>query len=172
MPRNIEIKARTDDRSALLRAVEAVADRGPYELHQTDTFFRCAEGRLTLREFGDSPGELISYQRADGAGPRESVYFVAPVPEPETTRRILSVSNGVLGVVKKRRLLYLVGQTRVHLDEVQGLGDFVELEVVLREGQSIDEGVVVANNLMRVLDIDPGRLIRQTYFDLLQERGA
>ena len=172
MPTNVEIKARVADLAALRRDVETVADRGPDELCQTDTFFGCAAGRLKLREVPGGPAELIYYQRADDAGPRESVYFMATVPDPEAMKRLLGAANGVLGVVRKRRSLYMAGQTRIHLDQVEGLGDFVELEVVLREGQTIDEGVIIANNLMSALDIDPSRLLDRSYFDLLQDDGA
>lgn len=90
MPRNIEIKATVEDPSALQRRVEAIADQGSTTLHQVDTFFSCSTGRLKLREFGDSPAELIYYRRSDHAGPKESSYFVAPVPDPgvlKTTSR-------------------------------------------------------------------------------------
>ena len=168
MPKNVEIKAAVDDLSAVQRVVETIADQGPIELHQTDTFFRCTTGRLKVRELNGASAELIYYQRSDEAGPRESVFFVLPVSEPETTKQILNASNGSLGVVKKRRLLYLIGQTRVHLDQVEGLGHFVELEVVLQGNQSTDQGVDIANGLMEALNIHEGQLVETAYFDLLQ----
>ena len=168
MPRNVEIKAAVDDLSVVQRVVESIADEGPIELHQTDTFFSCTNGWLKVRELSGASAELIYYQRTDEAGPRESVFLIAPVSEPERTKQILSASNGSLGMVKKRRLLYLIGQTRVHLDQVEGLGQFVELEVVLQGNQSTDEGVAVANGLMEALNIHQGQLIDSAYFDLLQ----
>lgn len=90
MPRNIEIKATAEDPAALQRRVEAIADQGPTKLQQIDTFFGCSTGRLKLREFGESPAELIYYRRSNIAGPKESSYFVAPVPDPgvlKTTSR-------------------------------------------------------------------------------------
>ena len=171
MPRNIEIKAKVTDLLSIQKRVEAIADHGPTELHQVDTFFNCKDGRLKLREFGDSPGELIYYKRPDTAGPRESVYCVSPAIDPGTLKQILSATNGTLGSVKKRRLLYIAGQTRVHLDDVEDLGVFVELEVVLRPGQTPEEGVTITQDLMKTLKIDETQLINIAYFDLLQ-RGT
>ncbi len=169
MPRNIEIKAAVKDLAIIQRLVEAIADQDPTELHQVDTFFRCNSGRLKVREFSDSPGELIYYQRPDLAGPKESLFFVSPAPDPGAMKRVLAAANGTLGVVEKRRLVYLVGQTRVHLDRVEGLGSFVELEVVLQENQTTDEGVTIVKDLMKALDIRESHLLDTAYFDLLQE---
>jgi len=77
---------------------------------------------------------------------------------------------GVRGVVVKTRHLYLAGQTRIHLDEVAGLGSYMELEVVLRPGQSDAEGQAVAEALMASLGIQPGDLLEGAYMDLLEKR--
>ena len=167
MPRNIEIKAKITDLSSVQRRVEAIADHGPTELNQVDTFFNCNDGRLKMREFSDASGVLIYYKRPDVAGPRESVYFVSPTDDPETLKEILNITNGTLGIVKKRRLLYLTGQTRVHLDDVEDLGVFVELEVVLREDQTPDDGATITRDLMKTLNIAETQLINTAYFDLL-----
>lgn len=172
MPRNVEIKARVEDLSGTQRQVEAIADEGPTELHQVDTFFRCIDGRLKIREVHDPPGELIYYQRADVAGPRESVFFTTPAPDPGAMKQILAATNGLLGVVKKRRLVYMVGQTRVHLDQVEGLGVFLELEVVLDEDQTADDGIRIARGLMDALNIRESQLTEVAYFDLLQRDTA
>ena len=167
MPRNIEIKATVEDPAALQRRVEAIADQGPTELQRVDTFFQCSSGRLKLREFGDAPAELIYYRRPNTTGPSESTYFISPAPDPEALKQILANTNGTLGVVKKRRLLFLIGQTRVHLDQVEGLGSFVELEVVIQNNQTTDDGVVIAQDLMEKLPIQEDQLVDAAYFDLL-----
>ncbi|MCK5378634.1 MAG: class IV adenylate cyclase [Acidobacteria bacterium] len=170
MPRNIEIKATVEDLPAIQCRVEAIADQGPTELHQVDTFFSCSTGRLKLREFGAPPSELIYYRRSNVAGPKESSYLVAPVPDSGVLKQILATANGTLGVVKKRRLLYLIGQTRVHLDRVEGLGPFMELEVVLQNHQTTNDGVVIAQDLMKKLNIREDQLVDTAYFDLLHGR--
>jgi predicted adenylyl cyclase CyaB len=172
MPRNVEIKAEVEDLAALRRRVEEIADHGPSELRQVDTFFACADGRLKLRELDGSSAQLIYYRRADQAGPRESRYLVTPIPDAGSLKQILGAACGSLGVVSKRRWLYLVGATRIHLDQVEGLGSFIELEVVLHEDQAVEQGVVIAERLMESLGIRHDQLIETAYFDLLQQRSS
>jgi predicted adenylyl cyclase CyaB len=98
---------------------------------------------------------------------RESRYSIARTPDPLTLLEILAVALGKAGVVKKTRTLYTVGQTRVHLDSVEGLGDFLELEVVLRPGQSQNEGEKIADRLLREFGIEKNQLLAEAYVDLL-----
>lgn len=167
MPRNIEIKARVADLDALRQRVIGIAEDGPSVLDQEDTFFHCAIGRLKVRRFSPTEGELIYYQRADEARPKESRYLRAPTHEPENLIAVLAAAFGVRAVVRKRREVYLVGQTRVHVDRVQELGDFIELEVVLGEGQSVAAGIAVARQLMGELQLTKGDLVAGAYVDLL-----
>lgn len=167
MPRNIEIKARVDDLPALTTRVAALADAGPFEILQDDTFFPCAAGRLKLRVFSDVAGELIFYRREDREGPKESSYTVSPTSCPGSLREALELAYGVAGRIVKRRTLYLVGRTRVHLDQVAGLGNFLELEVVLEDGDPAAAGVGEAHDLMAKLGVTPDRLVATAYFDLL-----
>jgi predicted adenylyl cyclase CyaB len=171
MPRNVEIKARLRDREAVEAIVRERADFGPEEIVQEDVFFRCAEGRLKLRTIADGGGELIFYRRLDTEGPTESEFFKAPIDDPGALTETLGRALGTAGVVRKRRTLYLIGQTRIHLDRVEGLGDFLELEVVLEPVQSADDGVRIADGLMQSLGILQGHLESQAYVDLLANGG-
>lgn len=172
MPKNIEIKARVRDAAALEAAVRGLHPGAPQVIPQEDVFFACPEGLLKLRILAPDAGQLVHYARAAGTGPRPSRYALAPTSDPAALRRLLAGVLGERGVVRKVRRLFLVGQTRVHLDRVEGLGDFLELEVVLREGQPEAEGVAVAEGLMRALGVAPGDLLGNTYFELLRERNA
>ncbi len=173
MPANVEIKARIDSVDALLPLARALSDDDhPQLIHQDDTFFDAPHGRLKLRVFGDGAGELIHYHRPDAVGPKLSDYVLAPVPEPESLREALSRACGLLGRVRKHRLLLLVGATRIHLDRVEGLGDFLELEVVLSPGQTEAEGVAIAHDLMRRLQVTPAQLVGGAYLDLLRPASA
>jgi predicted adenylyl cyclase CyaB len=163
--RNVEIKARVADREALLRRAQAIATEGPVEIAQDDTFFRCDNGRLKLRMFADDRGELIFYRRADTPGPKESFYLRSPTSAPATLRESLALAYGIAGRVRKTRTLYLVGRTRIHVDRVEGLGDFMELEVVLADGESVDAGMREAENLMAMLGIDASPLVTGAYVD-------
>lgn len=169
MNRNVEIKARVESLEAVERRVREMADEGPVTLVQEDTFFICPQGRLKLRKLGAQQGELIYYERPDSAEPKESRYAIFRTSDPEGLAATLLLALGVRGIVRKTRTLYLVGPTRVHLDSVEGLGDFVELEVVLRPDQSVSEGTPVAHDLMVKLGVSPGQLVRRAYIDLLED---
>ena len=139
--------------------------------NQQDVFFAVATGRLKLRIVNDRWGELIHYDRPDIGGPKLSHYLIAPTTAPEVLMTILSRVLPIVGTVRKERLVYRVGQTRIHLDQVENLGDFVELEVVLRPDQTEEEGVSIAENLMSRLEIPREQLVRKAYIDLLQNHA-
>jgi len=168
MARNIEIKARVSDPAALRRRAAALSDTPAELIAQEDTFFHVPQGRLKLRVISPDHGQLIYYQRPDAAGPKQSDYHISITNEPQTLKDILTRSLGVRGVVNKQRWLYLVGPTRIHLDQVEGLGSFMELEVVLQPGQSPVEGQAVAADLMAQLGIQEQHLIEGAYIDLLE----
>lgn len=170
MARNTEIKARIADLDALARRVAPLATTGPVDIAQDDTFFACPNGRLKLRDFGDGRGELIFYQRPDQTGPKTSFYSITTTAEPDRLREVLTLAHGQTGRVVKRRTLWLVGRTRVHLDRVDGLGTFMELEVVLSDDESADAGEREAQALMAALDIPVAALIDGAYADLLRAR--
>jgi adenylate cyclase class IV len=171
MPRNVEIKARIESVRALGAKAAALATGGPVRIVQDDTFFHCPEGRLKLRAFPDGTGELIFYRRADRQGPKESFYVVSPTASPDTLREALALAYGQSGRVLKVRTLYMSGRTRIHLDEVEGLGCFLELEVVLEDGEPPDAGIREAHELMERLGIEESRLVEGAYFDLLAAAG-
>lgn len=167
--RNIEIKAHIESVAAMTPTVVAIADEGPTELTQDDTFFRCDAGRLKLRMFSAEGGELIFYRRANQPGPKESFYVRSPTSAPETLREALSLAFGQVGRVRKHRTLFLVGRARVHLDRVEGLGHFLELEVVLAGGERAEAGIREAEQLLRKLGVEPSQLIEGAYVDLLAQ---
>jgi len=172
MARNIEIKARIESVDAVAAKAAALADHGPIEIPQDDTFFACDRGRLKLRAFSATEGQLIFYQRANQAGPKESFYIISPTASPDSLREALTLAYGQAGRVRKHRTLYLVGRTRVHLDKVENLGHFLELEVVLSDGEHHEPGVEEAHRLTAPLGIPTTHLIEGAYVDLLSQRRA
>jgi len=172
MARNIEIKARVNRVDELHKRVALLADSCTLDQPQDDTFFPCAQGRLTLRRFADGRGELIHYRRADDTGPKLSFHEITPVLDADRLHRTLSAALGELGRVRKLRRVYLVGRTRVHVDQVEGLGDFMELEVVLAENEKELVGTQEAHALMAALGIAPQALVAGAYLDLLQAAGG
>jgi len=168
--RNVEIKARTLELHAI-RARAARLSTAPAQiLSQTDTFFVVPHGRLKVREFADGSGELIAYSRSDQLGPKESVYRRVACEKAQDLAAALARALPQRGVVVKRREVFLVGRTRIHLDEVEGLGCFVELEVVLRDGEGVERGQREARDLLDALEIPATDLVASAYIDLLAGR--
>jgi predicted adenylyl cyclase CyaB len=167
MPSNIEIKASVRDLSRITGLAAALSDTPAVKIEQHDTFFSSPQGRLKLRQFSPDKGELIFYRRADVAGTKQSDYVIAPTDSPASLLAVLSAALGTQQTVSKTRTLFQVGQTRVHLDSVVGLGAFVELEVMLRDGQPPEEGHQIARELMIALEIEERDLVDRAYADLL-----
>lgn len=165
--RNIEIKARVADLAAIEARAAAIADSGPVDIAQDDTFFACPQGRLKLRELAPGQGQLIHYHRADQGGPKLSDYVIAPTSDPAALREALTRACGATGRVRKQRRLYLAGRTRIHLDRVEGLGDFMELEVVLDAGDDLAGGEAEARHIMAALGVSEADLIEGAYVDLM-----
>jgi predicted adenylyl cyclase CyaB len=171
MGRNVEIKARSRDFQKQRLQAEALSTKPAEHLTQEDTFFTVPAGRLKLRIFEDGSGELIQYNRDDSAGPKESRYVFFRTQDAEALKTVLAKALGVQAVVRKKRAVYFCRQTRIHLDQVDGLGAFVELEVVLEAGQDIQYGTAVAQDLMRKLGIAKGDLVPWAYVDLISGAG-
>lgn len=167
MARNIEVKARIASISTLLPVAQALAGAAPERIEQDDTFFAVPQGRLKLRQFADGSAELIHYYRADSADAKASDYVRVPVPDPAALREALTRACGLQGRVRKLRWLLLVGQTRIHLDRVQALGEFMELEVVLRPEQTDADGGAIADALMAQLGLTQAQRLAGSYMDLL-----
>lgn len=172
MARNIEIKARLADPAGVAaRALALAGGAPPQRLEQDDSFFHAPHGRLKLRGMPDG-AELIAYRRADATGARLSEYWRSPVPDPDSMREGLSQVLGLAGRVRKTRLLFLVGRTRIHVDRVEGLGDFLELEVVLRDDESLADGEAEAAALLQALQVPREAEVAGAYRDLLAQATA
>jgi homotetrameric cytidine deaminase len=169
--RNVELKARDDDPEATLAAALAhgAADQGV--LTQTDTYFAAREGRLKLRE-EDGAATLIAYARADEAVARTSAYHLVAVPDPAALKAALNDALGTVVVVEKFRKLLLWQNVRIHLDSVEGLGTWLELEAVASADSDLaDEHRKIAE-LREVLKIDDEHVVATGYAAMLLERGA
>ncbi len=170
MPTNIEIKARARDFSGIRSRAQALSDTPVQVIPQEDTFFTVGQGRLKLRVRNANPAQLIYYERVDQGGPKRSDYHIFETSDPDGLKQTLGRALGIRGVVRKTRYLYLVGQTRVHLDDVEGLGQFMELEVVLRPGQPDADGQAIAHDLMAKLGVEASDLLEGAYMDLLESQ--
>lgn len=146
---------------------ERLAGSLPEMIRQEDVFFACSSGRLKLRILASDRGELIFYQRSDAPGPRTSTYSISQTDNPAQLCEVLTAALGEVVRVRKLRRLLLVGRTRIHIDTVEGLGDFLELEVVLDDGEPVEAGQAEAERLMRALEVAEADLIDVAYADLL-----
>jgi predicted adenylyl cyclase CyaB len=168
MPSNIEVKARVRNFAEIKARAEKLSDTPVEMISQEDTFFNTPGGRLKLRVLPEEKGQLIFYTRPDQEGPKRSDYHIFYTSDPENLKRVLELAYGVRGVVRKTRYLYLAGQTRIHLDDVEGLGQFLELEVVMQEGQRDAEGQEIAEGLLAGLGVERSDLLEGAYMDLLE----
>lgn len=168
MPSNIEIKARVRDFDEIRRRAERLSRDRVETITQEDIFFHTPQGRLKLRILSEDRAQLIYYTRPDQEGPKRSDYHISHISDPVNLKRVLELAYGIRGIVRKTRYLYLVGQTRVHLDDVDGLGQFMELEVVMRDGQSDAEGQAIAEDLMARLGVERTDLLEGAYMDLVE----
>jgi predicted adenylyl cyclase CyaB len=168
MARNIEIKARAREFDRLRERAAALGPEAPLFYRQQDFFYDVPRGRLKLRRFEDgTPAELIFYQRDDRDGPKASYYTRSPVTNPDAMHALLATALTTRGIVTKERHVYLVGRTRIHLDRVDGLGDFVELEVVLAADDDEAGGEAEAHDVFAKLGVSHDDLIAVAYVDLL-----
>ena len=161
---NLEIKARCEDLVAAREVAQRLATSHPGVDEQTDTYFVTKTGRLKLRESSVSGGQLIPYLRPDRAGPKRADYQILPVPDPTHLKRTLSEMLGVHCVVRKRREIFLVDNVRIHLDEVEGLGRFLELEAVY-DGSAASEAEQQRKlrDLMGKLGVAEADLVETSY---------
>ena len=169
MPRNVEVKIRVDDLAAMrVRALAlGAADHGP--IRQVDTYFATpsdGRARLKLREQRPGISALVAYRRPDTAGLRTSDYHLVPVDDPTALREALAHALGVVRRVAKTRHLLLLGRTRIHLDQVEGLGDFLELEVVLNDGDDIALREQEAESILARLALGGRPRLPGSYADL------
>ena len=169
MARNVEVKIKVDDLEGLRSRALALGAMDHGVLHQVDTYFATPPAlgaRLKLREHTGGRSELIAYRRPDTPGFRTSDFHLVPVEAPESLREALRHALGVVHQVVKTRHLLLLGRTRVHLDCVEGLGDFLELEVVLADGDDVAAAEREAEEILAQLALGDRPHIPGSYVDL------
>ena len=165
--RNIELKARCADLVSARTAAEKVGARRTGMLVQTDTYFRVANGRLKLREIEGAQAELIWYARLDSVEFRASDYIVTRIVDPASALAALTQAQGVRGIVRNRRELLMLENVRIHLDEVEGLGKFVEFEAVITESSQEAAAQQQLKELCDTLKIAESDRVAHSYSDLL-----
>ncbi|XP_022301093.2 uncharacterized protein LOC111109301 [Crassostrea virginica] len=170
MPENVEIKASITSLADFQKKAKELSNTDGEVLEQEDVFFIVPNGRLKLRTIMGAKSELIFYDRPDQEGPKHSEFYTTPVEDPTSLKECLKRSVGIKGILRKVRTLYMVGQTRVHVDQVEGLGSFMELEVQMQEGQTVEQLQDIAEDLMGKLGVSNKDLISVAYMDLLLKK--
>jgi predicted adenylyl cyclase CyaB len=168
--KNIEIKVRLRDRPRVEVALQRLGarDAGPETQH--DIFYRAANGRLKLRDSSRDGAMLIQYQRADAAAVRDSNYRLAAVTDLDALRAVLDDALGRSGEVHKRRHLWWLDNVRVHLDDVEGLGAFLELEAIVDPAHPEDACRKRVEELLDCFGVASADRAAIAYVDLLDAR--
>jgi len=164
---NIEIKARCPDPDFVRKVLKQRNAIYKGEDHQIDTYFNCRHGRLKLRE-GNIEHHLIHYSREDEAGPKQSMVTLYH-PQPDSTlKEILIKSLGILAIVDKKREIYFIDNVKFHIDRVEVLGSFVEIEAIDSTGKIGKKKLTKqCQNYMELLRIHPTDLIECSYSDMI-----
>jgi homotetrameric cytidine deaminase len=165
---NVELKAWDADPDASVARCLALGAEDRGVLHQRDTYFAVRRGRLKLREQAQSDDQLVAYRRPDSTEPVESAYMLVPVGDPDALREALDAVLGTVVVVAKRRRLFMWENVRIHLDEVEGLGTFLELEALVGEAEgALGAARDKVSRLRAELAVKDGALVSAGYSDLL-----
>ena len=170
----VELKAQIPDREPVRQLL--INNGGEYvgRYHQVDTYFKVPRGRLKIRELiGLNKAHLIFYEREDVRDPKESKVWKVNIQDPEAMKELLSQIFPICAVVDKNREIYMFDGVQVHLDKVEGLGEFLEFEKeVLDEPEAIREGRRKLESLLERLDINVRNLLSRSYCDMIMEGGA
>jgi predicted adenylyl cyclase CyaB len=166
---NIEIKARCQNLKKARSTAEKIQTEYLGVLRQIDTYFVTKAGRLKLREINNQSAQLIPYVKGYKAGPMKSDYALLNVDNPIILKDLLNQLLGIEFVVDKTREVFIFENVRIHLDEVAGLGTFIEFEAVCandsQEEQKIQQNKILS--LMNTFDIGTGDLLDLSYVDYL-----
>lgn len=164
---NVEIKASCQNQHKIRKSLNERNALFAGVDHQVDTYFKVPHGRLKLRK-GNIENYLIFYKRKNQSGPKESKVRLLEVPPGSLLKEMLSESLGVLVVVEKSREIYFIGNIKFHIDYVYGLGPFVEIEAIDKDG-SIGKKKLLGQcrEYMGLFGIKTGDLVRASYSDLL-----
>ncbi|MGQ2985468.1 class IV adenylate cyclase [Flavobacterium sp.] len=166
MAQNIEIKARLEAPLIAENLIRTISNKKPTTLNQIDVFYRVPFGRLKSRNINNTENELIFYFRPNKVGPKSSYYLRLKPLFPSITKRMLSKVLGVKGIVEKQRTLYMLDNTRIHIDKVKELGTFIEFEYVVNPQKNASIGRDKVQELLDKLQISTDSLCANSYLEM------
>ena len=164
--RNLEAKFRLPDHAMARARAEAIGFSMRATFEQRDTFFAARAGKLKLREEADR-ASLIHYNRAPEGGLDLSNYEIVEIANAGAVRAMLADALGIIAEVRKRRTLMMRRNVRLHLDQVDGLGDFGEIEAVLADGDPATACRDEVEEILAALDVRADQLIDKSYFEMI-----
>jgi len=164
---NIEIKARCSDPDHIRSILKEKNADFKGKDHQIDTYFNVSGGRLKLRQ-GSIEQNLIYYRRSDSKEPKASDINLVPAEHPEALHELLDHALGTKVVVDKKREIYFIDNVKFHLDEVEKLGSFIEIEAIDKEGSIGSEKLrQQCEYYMELFGIQEDQLVAESYSDLI-----
>jgi predicted adenylyl cyclase CyaB len=175
MNMNTEIKARVRDWQRQQERARELSGQPGQTLRQTDAYFTVANGRLKMRiTKEDESAVLVYYQRDDLTYPKVSRYTLLPMTKPDALKlkEIMVTACGEVAEVIKTRILYMVGCSRIHFDDVERLGQFIEIEFVQADSDARDSGIDKVQEIMHKLDVRQEDLVHCSYADLILTKGG
>ena len=168
MATNLEFKAKCQSLDNLYPKLADLNAVHRDTVHQVDTYFQSPTGRLKLREVGDTPeGWLIYYERPNHRDSRYSQYQLCEIADPGNLKNLLTAALGVKTIVQKQREVWMFKNTRIHLDTVADLGQFIELETVF-QGQTEAEAIDEHQHVKSTLHLDTAEPVAVSYSDLVK----
>ena len=170
--RNIELKARLAALEPAREVAQRLATERLPDQHQVDTYFACPNGRLKLREIDDQQAQLIWYDRPDQKDAKSCSYLLVSVDDSTALNEALTRAMGIRVVVEKHREIYLYHNVRIHLDQVDRLGVFLEFEAVLGPDADEADGHAKIAWLSDRLRLSDGDMLEGSYADLLETQAA
>lgn len=165
---NVEIKARCSNPASIRNYLLAANAVFKGEDLQSDTYFNVREGRLKLRE-GNIENHLVYYERPDKTGPKNSRFHLLAIPDARAFKEVMAKAVGIKTVVKKKREIYFIKNVKFHLDTIEGLGNFVEIEAGnLTADLPVEALTEQCNFYVSELKIQESDLLRVSYSDMIE----
>ena len=167
---NVEIKAKCYNADRIRNYLLANNAEFKGVDQQTDSYFNVPNGRLKLRE-GNIENNLIFYERANQAGPKNSHFHLVKIEDAKGIKEVLTKSMGLKIVIKKKREIYYISNVKFHIDEVPGLGSFVEIEAGNVASNLTQEQLKEQCDFyMKEFEIKPEDLVEVSYSDMVLRR--
>ncbi|MAQ40970.1 class IV adenylate cyclase [Mesonia oceanica] len=167
---NIEIKAKSNNNSEIRKILQSKSADFKGIDHQIDTYFKTNEGRLKLRE-ANIENKLIFYKRQDKKGPKKSDYIIYCSEPNSSLKQLLTISNGILTIVDKKREIYFIDNVKFQLDTVKDLGTFIEIEATdVNKNKSKEDLLNQCEFYMELFKLSESDLISVSYSDLILEK--